>query len=489
MLVSMVLPPFLVHHLSHAAYSAWVLILQLSAYVNLLDLGMQTAIAKFVAEHHAAGEEEANHRLASTTFTILTLAAIVGALATAITVWQVPHLFTQMPRDLIREMRLGLFAVGISTCFGLPFNTFPAAFTGLQRYGFPTILAVIARVASAVALILVLLLHCTLAQLAFVLAGFNVLTAIGQYFGWRKYLKTTVPFSFFSFDRDSAGRLTKYGSVLTIWTLASLLMSGFDTVIVGHYDFNNTGFYGVASSATNFLLILVANTFGPLMPAVSSIQASATSERLGDYAIRTTRYCVLMLCLLGLPLIFGAYPLLKLWVGHTYAINAALFLQVLVIGNMIRQVTYPYAIFVVATGKQYLATLSGVAEAAVNFALSIWLAHRIGALGVAIGTLAGAFVGVALHLTVSMHFTRSTILIRLSRFLAQGILRPLLCVIPSLLLYPWWRRYAMLPASPLMIACWMLSTLVILWQLGLSAEERGEFRKYVSKAVAWVPAQ
>ena len=49
MLISLVLPHFLVRHLGTAEYSAWVLILQLSAYVNFLDLGLQTAIGKFIA--------------------------------------------------------------------------------------------------------------------------------------------------------------------------------------------------------------------------------------------------------------------------------------------------------------------------------------------------------------------------------------------------------------------------------------------------------
>ena len=99
-----------------------------------------------------------------------------------------------------------------------------------------------------------------------------------------------------------------------------------------------------------------------------------------------------------------AYPLLSLWVGHRYVERSALFLEVLVAGNMIRQLGYPYAVFVAATGKQHLATGAAIAEAIVNFALSIWLVQRMGAIGVAIGTLVGAFVSVAVHLTVSMHY-------------------------------------------------------------------------------------
>jgi O-antigen/teichoic acid export membrane protein len=52
----------------------------------------------------------------------------------------------------------------------------------------------------------------------------------------------------------------------------------------------------------------------------------------------------------------------------------------------------------VATGKQHLATIAGVTEAIVNLSVSIYLVQRIGAVGVAIGTLVGAFVCLGLHL-------------------------------------------------------------------------------------------
>jgi O-antigen/teichoic acid export membrane protein len=484
-LVSLILPPFLVHHLSPAAYSAWVLILQLSAYVNFLDFGLQTAIGKFVAEHHAAGDRDANRRLVSTTFTILTIAASIGAVVTGAMVWQAPRLFHQMPGSLVREVRLGLLALGLSTAFALPFNTFISTFIGLQEYGFPTVIAIISRVATAAGLIILLFANCSLVQLALVMAGCNVATAVSQYLGWRKYASESVPFSFLSFDRNSAHRLVKYGSVLTVWTLSTLFISGLDTIIVGHYDYKNTGFYAIASSATNFMLMVIANLFSPLLPAVSSIQSSATASRMGELSVKATRYCALLLCLLGLPLIFGAYPLLSLWVGHEYAARSALFLEVLVAGNIIRQLILPYTIFVIATGKQHLAALSGMMEAIVNLCLSIWLVQRIGAIGVAIGTLAGAFVGVGVHLTLSMHYTRPTILIRRTRFVLHGLLRPLLSLAPSLLLYPFWRRSAVLPANPLLLIIWAFATAAIIWRTGLSEDERREFRSAPTKLLYW----
>jgi O-antigen/teichoic acid export membrane protein len=453
MLVSLVLPPFLVHRMAPPEYSAWVLILQLSNYVYMLDLGMQTAIGKFVAEYDAKGDREASHHLVSTSFTILTVAAAIGSAAIAVMVWSVPQLFHQMPAALVPQVRISLLAVGLSTAVTLPFGVFLSTFTGLQQYVFPTIVATVSRVGSAAVLIVLLLMHGGLVQLALVYAG-------------------RVDFSFLFFHRRSAIQLAKYGSVMSIWTLAMFFVSGLDIVIVGHYQYKDTGFYAIANGAANFMLTVVASVFGPLVPAVSSMQAGTTPSRIGDICIRMTRYCALLLCVLGLPLVFGGYPLLSLWVGKRYAAQSAFYLAVLVLGNVVRQLVLPYILIVVATGKQHLATIAAIAEAAVNIVVSIWLVQRIGAVGVAAGTLVGAFVSFSVHLLVSMRYTQPTILVSRWRFLVQGVLRPLIVVVPSLCLYPFWRKLNMLPAPPAVLAVWIVATAAIAWWVVLTAEDR-----------------
>jgi O-antigen/teichoic acid export membrane protein len=488
MLVSLVLPPFLVSRMAPAEYSAWVLILQLSAYVNLLDFGLQTAIGKFVAEYDASGDHEASHHLVSTSFTILAVAAGIASTVIAVMVWSVPRLFHQMPSALVPEVRIALLAVGLSTATALPFGIFLSTFTGLQQYFFPTVIATASRVGSAAALIILLLLHGNLVQLALVMAGFNVAAAATQLLGWRRYVKARVNFSFLLFDSRSAAKLAKYGSVLSIWTVAMFFVNGLDLVIVGHYHYQDTGFYAVANAAANFMLALVSSVFGPLIPAISSIQSGTTPRRIGELCIKATRYCGLLLCLLGLPLVFGAYPLLSLWVGKRYAAHSALYLEVLVMGNVVRQLVFPYILVVVATGKQHLATLAAIAEACVNIVLSIWLVQKIGAVGVALGTLVGAFVSVGVHLLVSVALTQATIHMDRSRLILQGLLRPLLVIVPSLFLYPFWRRLDMLPAQPAILATWAALTALIAWRVALTGEDRRDAEGYLRRLLDWRPS-
>ena len=479
--VALVLPPFLVHRLPQAEYSAWVLILQLSAYVNLLDFGLQTAIGKFVAEHGATGNRDASGRLVSTSLTILLATAVIGSGVIIAMTWKVPQLFHQMPVGLVPEVRLALLIVGLSTAFALPFSPFLSIFTGLQQYGFPTIVGLTGRAASAILLVLVLLLHGGLVEMALVMAGSAIATAVVQFFGWRKYAKDQVPISFFTFDRSAARQLAKYGGSLSIWMVGMLFVSGMDTVIVGHYDYKNTGFYAVGASVTNFVVVLSSSLFNPLVPAISSMHARSTSGQIGQVLTRVTRYYTLLLSLVGLPILFGAYPLLNVWVGHEYAAHSVPYLEILLIANVIRQLGYPYSLVLVATGKQHLATVAAVAEAALNCALSVWLVQRMGAVGVAIGTLAGAFFSLGLHLTITMHLSRSTILIQRTRFVLQGWLRPSLCIVPSLLFYPFWKRNAMLPISPILLIIWLVTTAAIAWKIGLISEERQQIRETLAR--------
>ncbi len=477
MLIALVLPPLLVHRMIPDEYSVWVLILQSSAYINLLDLGMQTATSKYVAEFEAVGDTSSSSRILSSSFILLCFSGLIGAGVVSTIAWQVPQLFHQMPVILIGSLRKGILVVGLSVVLALPFGVFSAAFTGLQRYGFPTILAVGSKVLSSMALTVLLFMHGNLVQLACLMAGFNVITALSQYLGWKKYASERLTFSFQLVDRLSITRLCKYGSVASIWTVCMLFITGLDMVIVGHYDYKSTGSYGIATTVTNLMLAVLGSLFSPLLPAISALQSERTAGELGDLVIRTTRYNTLLVCLIGLPLLFGAYPLLKLWVGYDYARSSALFLQILVIGNAFRQLGNPYALAVVATGKQYLASLSGIIEALVNVYFSIYLVQRIGAVGVAIGTLVGAFVGLAIHVFVSMRLTRSAVLLSRQRFIVRGLLHPLFCILPSVLFLPLWRRSTMLPANPSIIIAWCSATIGIVYLVGLTDEERRDIKE------------
>src|SRR6185437_11038140 len=144
-LVALVLPAFLTHHLPVATYAAWVLIIQLGAYVSYLDLGIQTGVSKFVAEFDARGDIAGAGRHASAGLALMLFAGLLGLLLTGGLAWQVPSMFHEMPSSLYHEVRVSVMLVGSSLSFGLVCAVYSAVFLGLQRYWIPMSITIINR--------------------------------------------------------------------------------------------------------------------------------------------------------------------------------------------------------------------------------------------------------------------------------------------------------------------------------------------------------
>lgn len=389
-LVALLLPAYLVHHLPVATYSAWILILQLGAFVSFLDLGIQTGVAKFVAEHDARGDVVEAGRHASAGFLMMTLASVLGLGLTAILAWQVPRIFHNMPEALYRDVRISVLLVGASLSFTLLCSVFSAVFVGLQQYGIPTAITVLNRSLYTLTVCIIVHFHGGLIAMGFAVSLINVSTGLLQASAWRRKF-SRIRISAIGVDPKILKRMFSYCLTLGVWSAAMLCISGLDVTIVGHYDFKETAYYSLATLPTNLIISIISSAFGPFLPAVSALSTQRTAVAMGNILFRVTRYSTILILLIGLPLLVGAYPILHLWVGRTYALHSVRYLEILVLATMLRNLCVPYATIVVATGKQGLATASAIAEAIVNLGSSVYLAHSLGAIGVAAGTLLGAF--------------------------------------------------------------------------------------------------
>ena len=112
-------------------------------------------------------------------------------------------------------------------------------------------------------------------------------------------------------------------------------------------------------------------------------------------------------------------------------------------------------------------------EGLTNLTFSVILARHFGAIGVAAGTLIGAFVGLAGHLFYNMRRT-TEIRISVSDYLVSSLLRPTLCVLPVACAAAIW---GFLPTEHFAARlAWggaaTAATAGMLWSLALLPEER-----------------
>jgi O-antigen/teichoic acid export membrane protein len=487
-LVAILLPAYLTHHLPVETYGAWVLILQLGAYVGYLDFGVQTAVSKYIAEYEAKGDSDGCGRCASVGLAIMLTASALGILVTLVLAWQVPALFRNIPFALVRDVRISLLFVGISLSLLLATSVFSAIFLGLQRYQIPMMTGVISRILYGAVLCAAVFLHSNLIVMGAAAAAVNVFTALLQFVMWRR-LASQIRVSLRAIDTGMVRRMLEYCAVLTVWSVCMLFITGLDITIVGHYAFSEVAYYSIATAPTNLVLLVIGAVLGPLLPATSALSVDRSSEQMGNILLRSSRYSTIILLLTGLPLLVGGYVILHLWVGTKYALHSVEFLRILLIANIIRSLCGPYATMVVATSKQRVATISGLTEAVVNLASSVWLARHMGAMGVALGTLLGAVVGVAVHFGVSMHFTRSTLSISRMAIFVRGLVRPAVMAVPSLVLLPYWWRSSTPGLNAEMWVLWAVTTLLLGWFGSMTEEDRRMLSRMVGSRLKLSPGR
>jgi O-antigen/teichoic acid export membrane protein len=209
-----------------------------------------------------------------------------------------------------------------------------------------------------------------------------------------------------------------------------------------------------------------------LLPAASAQSVRRSPAQMGTFLLQATRYSSMVLLLTGLPFLVAGFVILRAWVGLAYALHSAPFLRILILANIIRSSCAPYSTMVIATARQRVATASPVTEGIVNVVCSIWLVQHLGALGVALGTLCGAIVGVAVHFAVSMRFTQSSIAISRTELFLTGMLRPAVITVPSLLLL-WHGAPTAMSGAALGVWCACIAaTLFLTWFVAMNRDER-----------------
>jgi O-antigen/teichoic acid export membrane protein len=463
-IVALVLPHFLTRALDHDRFAAWALMLQIAAYANYLDLGLQTAVARYLAQAMERGDAEYRDRLISTAFVLLGIGALVAVLAIGCVLMFLPSIFHQAPLTLLPELRDGILILSACTALLLSLSTFTGVLVGLYRNDLPAISIGSSRLLGAALVILAAAHTQSLIALAALVGGCNLAGGVAQYFLARKLLPT-MRIAINLVSKKMAGELARYCSSLTIWSLCMLLVGGLDVTIVGHYDFAAVGAYSIATLLIAFLTGVNSSVYSALLAPLAVLQERGQWRRIQGLVVTVTRLTTFVDISAALAVFLFGNFLLRLWVGETYATQALPILKILVIANGIRLVGAPLSAALVATNQQHYGISGAVVEGISNFALSIGGAILLGAIGVAYGTLAGSCISILWVLLLMIRWLRIPIVSR-SELVLEGCIRPALCMLPVIVCaatfsgLPWtaWRSSGVTTA--------VFMTMAIIWRWG-----------------------
>jgi O-antigen/teichoic acid export membrane protein len=394
-LFNLLLPALVVRHLDKLEFSVWTLSIQVIAYVHLFGLGLQTVVTYQIAKANANGDEQAQRDSIAASRVLARYFAGVAAVAVVALMIAYPFLFDQVPAQLVGEFRFCIGLLGMSAVSQLLALVPIGAFFGLHRNIIPVAVQLGTRCLSLLTAIVALAYGANLLTLSTCVALCSaLLLPVMLWMG-----KRSASSMFQSTSPAPAGlvpALFKDCAGLAVWNVAMLLVNGIDIVVVGHFSFEKVAAYSLAATAITIFVGVLQAMLNPLVAMGSALSVSAEQHAaLRRLLIRASQYCAAFLVAAIVIYMFAGTWLLSFWVGQGYVSDVNAFLLVLLVAHAARNLMAPYAVLLVAVGMQRKALFPALVEGIVNLVASVALASRLGAIGVAYGTLIGAFAGVA----------------------------------------------------------------------------------------------
>ncbi len=419
------LAPFVVHRLGDTQYGIWTLVLSLTGYFGLLDLGIRSSVGRFVARYISLDDSSKVNEIVSSAMFILSGGSALGLIA----ILGLQYFFDGFRIDpsFAGPARAALFIAGLNVVIALPLGVFSSVLVALERFDVITAISVAGALTRASLVICLLSLNYGLLALAVVTIAVSLAESSGMVLCAKHFYPALAPRR--RFIRVTAAKeLLGFGLYRFVWIVANQLIFYTDSVVIGLFlGAGAITYYSIAGSLVNYARNIVSLATDTLYPAAARLDTKRDLEGLRDLQVFGTSVAILVGFPICAVLIFLGKQFITLWMGQQYSISAR-YLVVLMIPQVASMSQYTSALILAAMARHRVLAYIVICEALANLILSIILVRKFGLIGVAWGTTIPHLIS---SLFLVPGYTLRTLHMPVLSYVKRGIVRPVLCAVPT----------------------------------------------------------
>jgi O-antigen/teichoic acid export membrane protein len=326
-----VVPPVFIRQLSVEEYGIYSLLLGLTGYYSLLDLGLGRAVTKYVAEYEAKNDDEGIQYSVNAALAIQIVLGLIGSILLIILANPILELLKVSEQYFI-SARSGLYVSSIGFFFAMLASTLASALMGFQRYDLTSKAGGSLTLLFNVSLIISIYLGADL-WLLILLKG---LSQIVLFFIYYVFLQRRIPDWHFgmALDREYIIALFKFSIFLFSSRISHLFSNYFILfVISGLLGPSAVAYYQAPKKIINAFSGVLSRVFDVIFPYTSKIGANRNLERLKFIFFEASRASAVLSSPFFLFLIVFAKPLLTIWMGYEFAEMSWFILRLLALGS------------------------------------------------------------------------------------------------------------------------------------------------------------
>ena len=385
MAVGLFLSPFIIHRLGNVAYGVWVLAIGVVAYLGLLDLGMQSAVLRFVSKGHTQNDHQgASEAISAALWVRLQISALILVLSAGLAA--VFPLIFKVPAELAGDARKAILLTGVKMAITMSIGVVAGVLSALNRYDLQNYLSMVQTAVRVIGVVAVLRTgHGIVAIAVCELIAVLIYNALLVWVAHRLYPQLQIlpnkP------KRETLKRIWTYSSYAFLTTVAIQLIYQTDTIVVGKFvSVAAVTYYAIGYSLCSYTSQAINSIGATFVPAASTYEAAGdTNSLLMLYKNGTSATLAVSLPIL-ITLMVRGRSFIGLWMGPQYSHSSGTVLIILCSTFLFVFANRTAQAIAFGVEKHKMGAIWAIGEGVVNLSLSIVLARRYGIYGVAIGT-------------------------------------------------------------------------------------------------------
>ena len=385
-LIGFVLTPILFHSLQPENYGILVLALSIPALMQMLDLGLLSALVRVVSDLAARQQYDELRQFVSSVFYLLTTVGMIGTTVLVLLSPTLVHFF-RIADTPDTSASLVLALVSSSALFALPCGVLHYFLAGCQDFYRANAVYMAVEPLRAGLTVLLLWQGFGLLALAVLYPALGLLNLLGLLFVSRR---ATIPFrpSLEAVNFQILRKARGFASFAFVEDNAIRLFMQLDTFLVARLlPIPNLAILAVARRFPVALTNLSWQTFMPANPMVSTAAARGDHQTIQKFLFVSVRNLLALILPLTIALFVWAEVILRLWVGESALAGTSVFRAFLVFA-VFASLEKPPLTFLYGVGKiRFSAALSMIILLA-GVGAGGWACARYGLAGLAI-TFAG----------------------------------------------------------------------------------------------------
>ena len=428
-LVRLFLVPYVVTSLGTERANIWVYIGAVTAQFLLLELGVETSLVRYIAQHAARGNQTAINRVMTAGVMFYTAFAVFAvAVAAAGARWLATHALRLNPElavEMIAALRWAALALGV-WCVA---RVFESLFAGFQRMGTTNLIRAAVSLPYIALTILAVERDWGIRGLMIrdgITYGVQLVALILAAFCTVKGLSLN-PFRFF--DRATFRSLFVLGAKVHVSRISLQANLFFDKFVALPLLDRSlaVGFVLYCDLATRILSITrlpASQLVSALLPATSEL--AADKDRAGVYHLfeRSTHYLILIGGPIFGSVIVAAPIIMRVWMGSPFTLSA-LSLQILAGGYFALSLSGAIGPAVLALDRPGIQVRGALASLTMNVTFSLLLLWLFGYPGALFGTA----LALVLSLLYASRMTLAEFDLSFLTFFRRVYARPLLALL------------------------------------------------------------